>query len=165
MRLVGFVKSQRTKLLGFYQKRNPLNLRDCEISENHGKLEVVIKTHTILEPLDAQFTIPDPKTIGSPIVNLDQLSKLKQCDKATVRVTVSKVNEPQTVSTGKIKQLIVADATGRTTLTLWETEVNMLTVGKSYQPNIMEMHPYLGKYQLTLPQSGASIDEISNRRY
>ena len=83
------------------------------------------------------------------------LSSLKEYDpdRVTVRVTVG---DPQEVNGGKRKQeVLIADATGSTILTLWETDINLLEESKSYQLNRLMLRVYLGKYQL-------SYDEDAN---
>ena len=57
--------------------------------------------------------------------------------------------------------MIVADSTGRGTVTLWESDVGLLQPQKSYQLNQLEVHIYQGKYYLSFPSS-PSTDEISD---
>ena len=124
---------------------------------------MILKSHTKVERSDANFSITDPKTVGSPIIDLNQLETLQEYDRATVRIKALKVNEPQVVSTGKTKQEVtIADATGKSMLTLWESDINKLSEATSYQLNRMEIHFYLGKYSLTYPRNGASVDIISD---
>ena len=103
IRFVGFDKKQRRQLLPFCEKGIPIN---CQITLNkyNSRLEVVMKTHTKVEQSDVKFNISDPKTLGSPIINLNELDTLKEYDRATVKVTALKISDPQTVSTGKIKK-------------------------------------------------------------
>ena len=158
IRFVGFDKSQRLQLLEYCEKGVPVALKNCQIQQNKkypNKLEVVLKSYTKVEHSDANFSITDPKTIGSPIINLNQLETLHEYDRATVKITALKVNEPQVVSTGKTKQeVVIADATAKSTITLWESDINMLSEAKSYQLNRMGIHSYLGKYTLTSPEMG-----------
>lgn len=81
----------------------------------------------------------------------------------TFRALVKKVNEPHTVGGGKQKQeVFVCDSTGSATLTLWEDDINMLIEGKSYQMNRLVVRSFLGKNHLSMPPSGATIEEIND---
>ena len=90
IRFVGFDKKQRRQLL-------PISI-NCQITLNkyNSRLEVVMKTHTKVEQSDVKFNISDPKTLGSPIINLNELDTLQEYDRATVKVTVLKISDPQT---------------------------------------------------------------------
>ena len=76
---------------------------------------------------------------------------------------VIKVKDPQSVGKGKTKQeVIVADDTGSICLTLWGDDIGKLTEAKSYQLNRVQVHKFLGKYELTFPRFGdIHLDEIT----
>ena len=62
----------------------------------------------------------------------------------------------------KTKQdVVVADATAKSTVTLWENDVNSLQQGISYQLNRLEVRVYMGKKHISFPSS-LSKDEISD---
>lgn len=118
IRLVGFDKHKQQQLKSFCDFKVPVTLRDCLIQRNKFKnnLEVVLKSNTKIESSTQQFHVPDLKTVGSSIINLSQLNDLHEHERVTVRVTILKVNKPETVSGGKIKQeILVADSTGKAT--------------------------------------------------
>ena len=74
-----------------------------------------------------------------------------------------KVKDPVSVTTGKLKQeIVVADETGHTTLTLWEDDIGMISENKSYQFNRIQIYHYLGRTELTFPRFGASAEEIDD---
>ena len=80
------------------------------------------------------FEVTDFNTIGSPLIALCELDTKQEYEKVSIRAKVVKLHEPQTVTTGKIKQgVVVADATGKTTLMLWESYINTLQLHTSYQ--------------------------------
>ena len=65
--------------------------------------------------------------------------------------------------TGKrSKDVVIADSTGQTTLTLWEKDVGMTIQGKSYQLNRIQVHHYLGTTALTYPRFGATARAGAN---
>ena len=161
IRVVGFDKAKRQELKSFCDYGVPVTLRNCLIQQNKYKqsLEVVLKSHTKIEPSEIQFNVPNLKTVGSSLVQIDQLS---QHERVNVKVSVIKVNEAQTVPGGKVKEeVIVADSTGKATVTLWVTDVGLLKQHKSYQLNRLEIRYYQGKHHLSFP-SAASVDEISD---
>ncbi len=47
-------------------------------------------------------------------------------------------------------------------MTLWETDIDKLSISESYQLNRFMVQFYHGKYHLQLPQSGASFDIIDD---
>ena len=80
----------------------------------------------------------------------------------TIRATVLKVNESQTVGGNKTKQeVLVADTTAKGTIVLWGNDIGTLKQGKSYQLNRLEIRTYLTKRHLSFP-SATSADEISD---
>ena len=165
MRIVGFESKQWQQLHSFCDKELPVTLTNCQIQYNKfkNKLEIVVKSYTKLEQSNAQFSIADPKTVGSTFIELRQLDDLQDYDRVTVRVTVMKITEPQVVGTGKTKQdITVADATRRATLTLWQPHINSLSTGQSYKMNRLEVRSYLGRQHLSFPSTGATVDHISD---
>ena len=144
----------------------PVTLRNCQINNNRttGKLLIVVKSHTILEEShDKNLSIPNRNTLGSPAVTITELSTLGEYDRATLQVTARKVKDRVTVSNGEQKQeIIVADSTSHTMLTLWEEDIGMIAENKSYQLNRVQIHHYLGKTEQNFPRFGASAEEIDD---
>ena len=156
-------KASQWKANGHYSSLSPATLRSQKLRQINtnrtaGKLQIVVKSHTILEEShDKNLTIPNRNTLGSPAVTIAELSTLGEYDRATLQVTAQKVKDPVTVSNGKQKQdIIVADSTGHTTLTLWEEDIGMIVENKSCQLNRVQIHHYLGKTELNFPRFGAS---------
>ena len=163
IRLVGIDKKKRQELQSYSDYSIPVTLKKCLIQQNKfkGALEIVLKSHTLIEPCETEFNIPNPKTVGSSIIQLNQLNDFPQHSRVTIRVVVIKVNEPQTVGGGKLKQdVVVADATAKA---LWEPDINILKPQKSYQLNRLQIRSFQGKNQLSFP-SAPSIDEIEEIR-
>ena len=76
------------------------------------------------------------------------------------------MNEPQLLSTGNKKQeILIADSTGKANLVLWEADINKVSEGRSYQLNRLEVQTYLGNTNLSFPQCGASVDDISAKLF
>ena len=164
-RIVGFDKAQRQLLLSFCDRKVAITLINCQIQQNkfHGKLEVVLKGHTKIQESSMAFEITDFKTIGRPLIALCELDTKQEYDKVTIQAKVVKLREPQAVTTGKIKQdVVVADATGKTTLTLWESHVNTLQLHASYQVSRVTVRIFMGKRHLSIPITGSTIEQISD---
>lgn len=164
--LVGFDKAQWRKLEHFRQSQKPLSLINCQITLNKttGKPQVVVKNYTaVQESPNTGIHINDPNTLASPILPISHIGTLDEYDRVTVRAAVLKVKDPQSVSKGKTKQeIIVADESGTIPLTLWEEDIGILVQYTSYQLNRVQVHKFLGKYELTFPRFGASFHEIED---
>ena len=163
--LVGFEKHHR-QFLHSHMNSVPLTLRGCQITENRttGKLQVVIKSYTTIEESsDKELQIENISTLGSQEVTIHQLHALEPYERVTLDVRVVRVKPPMTVTGGKQKQqVIIADSSGTTSLTLWEEDIGLLSENKSYHLHRVQVHRYLGRTELTLPSFGATIEEIDN---
>ena len=81
----------------------------------------------------------------------------------TVRVIVLRVNDPHNTGSVKLKQdVIIADATAKAMLTLWEVDINMVKEAKSYQMNKLVVRSFLGKQHLSFPPIGSTIEDIDD---
>ena len=150
-----------------YQNQGiPVTLNNCQIALNkfHKKLEVVIKPYTTMEELKIDFKIEIMKTIGSDMIKLKDLgTKKKEYDRITTRATVLKMTEPMSVGKELIKQEVtIADDTEAALITLWEDNINTLITGQSYQFNRVVVRTYRGNFQLSLQQTGASVEPIDD---
>ena len=92
------------------------------------------------------FEVTDFKTIGSALIALCELDTKQEYDKVTIQAKVVKLHEPQAVTTDKIKQdVVVANATRKTTVTLCESYVNTLQLHASYQVSRVTVRIFMGK--------------------
>lgn len=91
----GFEKGHTRQLQEiFMQKQVRVTLRNCQISLNKtsGKPQVVIKSYTVVkQSKTTTFNIPNPKTLGSPVVPINQLNTIDQYNRATLRIAVLKL--------------------------------------------------------------------------
>ena len=120
----------------FCEERVPITLRNFQVHLNRSKskLEVVLEPYTKTERSPMEFDITNLRTVRSPLIPLSDLDKKQEYDRVTVRVKVIKTHDPQVVGTGKTKQdIVIADATGKSTVVLWESNVHKLLNHKSYQ--------------------------------
>ena len=165
MRFVGFRKEHRQLLHSFCEQRKPIIIKNCQVQLNKFKnqLEVVLKSSTQVELSTVQFDVDDLKTVGSAEIPLNELQDHDEYDRVTIRAQVMRANEPQKVGMGKLKQeVILADSTATAMITLWETDVNMLIEGKSYQMSKLVVRSFLGKQHLSFPPTGSTLEEIDH---
>ena len=165
IRFVGFRKEQRQLLHSFCEEKKPITIKNCQVQWNKFKnhLEVVLKSASQVELSQTEFDIPNLKTVGSSEITLDELEDYEEYSRVTFKAQVKKVGEPHTVGGGKLKQeILLCDSTSSATLTLWEDDINMMIEGKSYQMNRLVVRSFLGKNHLSMPPSGASIEEIND---
>ena len=139
--LVRFNKNKQRQLQPFFDYGIPVTQKNVHIQRNRFKntFEVVLKSHTTIEETDTQLNVTDLKTAGSAIITLSQLPQLPEHYRVMVKVAVLKVNNAQKLQ-GGTKTVIIADATGRATITLWGKDINILKATKSSQFNRLEVH-------------------------
>ena len=163
--LIGFDKSHRDFLEAHMDTELPISIKNCQISINKTtkKLQLVVKSYTMLEQSDDKdLQLPDKATLGSPLLSINELITKKQYDRVTVRITALKVKDVVTVKNKQKQEVIVGDDSGTTTFTLWESNIGKMVENKSYQLNRVQVHQFLGKYELNFPLFGASIEEIDD---
>ena len=155
IRFVGFRKQQQQLLHTLCQKQQPIRIQNCQIQFNKfsHQLEILLRNNTIIQSTDAEFHIPDIKTVGTRQIRLQDVPSLKEYDVVTVTATVITVNEPQKVSQGKMKQeVMIADETGTCAVHLWEEDVNMLIQGKTYLLNKLTIRTFMDTNHLAFFQ-------------
>ena len=105
IRVVGFDRVKQQKLQYFCDYNIPVTLYNCHVQQSKYKncLEVKLKDNTKIEASDTQFHVPDLKTVGSTMVGLNQINKITEHDRVTVRVCVMKVHDMETLPSGKKK--------------------------------------------------------------
>ena len=164
--LLGFDEDLRLKLKQHMDNKDTITLRNCQVTTSRvkGKLQVVLKTHTMIEKNpEVVYNIADPSTLGSPIVALNELAKYKQYDRVTVTARVIQVKPSLQVNTGKYKQdVIIADSTGHACLTVWEDDIDPLQENYTYRFSRITINKYAGKTDLSMPQYGANTEIIDN---
>ena len=60
------------------------------------------------------------------------------------------------------QDVIIADATAKSSVTLWESNVNAMQPQNSYQLNRVLVRIFMGKHHLSIPTAGSTIEEISD---
>ena len=167
MRVVVFDERQQKVLEQLVGR--PAVLKNCNTqwSAYSQKMEIIVKSYTVIEKSDMEFVIEDVNTIGSVFVSLAQISELNEFDRVTTKVKVTNVSETNVVGGGKKKkqEVTVGDKTGNARVTVWESDIGKLAVGFSYQLNRFVVRIFMGRKYLSWPPNGAStyaIDDIGD---
>ena len=133
------------------------------VSESkNGKLQIVIKSYTVIERSSTVFQISDSTSDGSTTTTLDNLHIFDNYDRVNVSVAVLQVKDSEVVGESQLskQEITVADETTTTTLVLWGNRIGSLEEHKSYLLKRVQVSCFAGKYQLQYPRSGASVEEI-----
>ena len=94
---------------------------------------------------------------------MEELDSYGEYERVTVNVKVNHLDTPVVASGGKHKQnVIITDATGSGTLTLWESDIGKLQEQESYQLVKLIVQIYQGQHYLSFPMSGATIHNIDD---
>ena len=161
IRIVGFDREQHTKIDRLCNTAGALQLANCEIKENerNHKCEILVNKHTIIVSSPKKFDISASQ--GSKNIKIEDIPAMEQyAERVTVDVQVLRVKAFETVPTGKKKQdVVIADNTGSTTITLWENDIDMLEVTKCYRLAKVLTQEYKNRSYLSFPASG-SVSEI-----
>ena len=129
--LVGFNSKQQSTMTDLMQKREPVQLSDCQIkpARRGHDMEVMLKNTTIIHESPKKMSVSSIEFEDNTpaTILLDQLQHKSLYELVTVNVKVVRVMEPQLVSTGKRKQdIIISNASSTATVTLWEEHINSL---------------------------------------
>lgn len=93
----------------------------------------------------------------------EEFAHLTQFQCATVSAKAIRVEEPIEVTGGKMKQdVLVGDRSGTARLTIWESEIGKVDVGKSYRLCGMVVREYQGTKFLSTAKQNSEIEEIDD---
>ena len=165
IRLVGFNVANQLKLEALANQNMPVKLTNCDIQFNtySNQLEVMVKGYTKVEASPVKFNIKDPDSITATNITLSQLPNIKEHSKVNVNIKVIEVKDVQVVGGGKRKQeVIVADSTDNSTLTLWEKDSGTLEVMKSYSIRKVYVRIFNNTHYMSLPPHRATVSQIDD---
>ena len=96
-------------------------------------MEMVLKHSTEVLQSSKHVELPDDYTMDAAVITLDQLPNIVPFNNVTVDVQIIAVRLPTNVGNGKVKQdIIIADSTTTSKLTLWEEQVDSFIANRSY---------------------------------
>ena len=127
-------------------------------------MEILLKSYSKIKESKVQIEVEDLSTIGAAMICLQEIQDHKEdYNRVVVRVKSVKVCETETVGDGKKKRDVeMADASDVTTVVLWETDVDKLEEGISYQLNMLRMRSFKGKNHFSVLPCGAFIHIIDD---
>ena len=108
VRLVGFRKSQQSKIQRFMDKQQPIQLDDCEIKKARRgpRMEIMLKGSTAIT------SSPQTESVHleeEPIL-LKELESKEDYEKVSVNIKVLNILDPTTVPTGKMNSTKVQNS-------------------------------------------------------
>ncbi len=138
-------------------KDSSVTFDNCEIKESKigSGMDMCVKSTTSISH--------SPKKINPIVHNLGQLQQLQEYEFVTLSdVKVLEVPDAMKVSSGFVQDVIISDAGGTGTLTLWDDDRDKLEVGKFYKLNsYLRVKIFNGQKGLTPPKScGLSFQEL-----
>ena len=150
----GFDNIQQQKLAEFCQKQQPVTLVNCEVrpSKWGSELELVLNKNTQITKPSAKFEMFLPVSSDSPTKQefldhpLNHLESTSINSRVRIKAKFVQQKEVEKVKPTLSKQdYIVAVAAGATaTLTTWEENMGILTVGSSYEVCGLIVREYQG---------------------
>ena len=166
MRVYGYDPGVRRKLFESQtDETSAIIISGCSVKNARGSstdLEVFVNKHATITKSDKVFTAPTSTTgQTTPIKEICDLSVNTFVE---VKVTVCSVNDPQCITTKSLtcQELMVADSTGSTRLTVWENEINTMEKGKSYHLQNVSVREFKGNKFLSTSIKGSLIKEIQD---
>ena len=129
LRIVGFREGQRSTLAEYQKKKAPVTLLNCELKRDRQseELEVLLKSSSRMAPSPQKFKISDIAAIATSELKLEALGSRNTYDKVCLSAKVLRVQDPEKVSGGIMKQdITIADVTSAARLTLWEDDIGRI---------------------------------------
>ena len=161
MRLVCFNAKQRRRIVTFFfDDGKPVNFRDCEIkmSRQGTNFEVLLKTSTEINESEKNIQTP-----GDEIGQVNSMSTMSTFERINIKVKVISVNDPVVLANNKTKQdVIVADKSSSTHITLWEEQINTLKYDSSYFLKNLMVREFSNQKYLSMPKDDSKIIKIDD---
>ena len=128
-------------------------------------LEILVKSFTEVGTSPTAFKIDDLENVGSKSICLADVPKMNRFDRVTVKIKTIRVEKPEIVGNGKRKQdVVIADSSGSSVLTLWESNINSLVDDSSYQLSKLTVQFFKGNYYLSFPSNAIAtpIEDVAD---
>lgn len=165
VRLIGFNKDQQSKLSEFHKAKQPVTFNNCTISKTKDgtDIQIVVGDFTDIEKSDKTFTITDWSSIGPTehiiSTKVKELQNLPQFQRVTIEAAkVMQVDEVTSLDDGRqCQNVVIADSTGNTRLTLWQSHVNCVELHKTYKLINMTVNTFANKNYIYTSRDNAVI--------
>ena len=158
------VEEHHKRLAEFEEHIQTVSLLNCQVKKlrKSEDLEILLHHKSHVEKSPQRNYRPDIDILATNSTNrLSEIPLRKAHDRVSVMAKDVKVKQPVHVSGGLTKQdIIIADETGRATLTLWESDVETVTANLLYHFNNIIVREYQENKYLSLPKKDALISNI-----
>ena len=164
MRLVGFKKSQQNKMKQMMENKQPIHIDDCQIksAQRGNRLDILLKSSSKIMKSPKKIDTTNMRSENEEIC-LDELDARNEYDKITTKVKVIQILQTVTVHSGKtVQEVLVGDSSGVTRCSLWEQDMDSLSVGSSYLLKNFEVHEFASKKYITKARHGCEIIPIED---
>ena len=170
IRLVGFTETQQAKLSKFYEAKEPVTLTNCTVkkAKDDSDVEVLVNDYTEIQKSDKTFNITDWSAVGPTddvlTVQIKQIQDLPNYQRVTVNAAkVTHIEDTDTLDDGRqFQNVIIADTTGETRLTLWQQHINTLQLLQCYKLNNVTVKSFANKHYLYTPKTDSLIEPIDD---
>ncbi len=165
MRLVGFDAGKQQELASICAKNEPVALENCEIKQSkYGeRMEIVVSKLTKVSMSPRKYNKDEIlKSSLAPQINIDELSQYADYEEVSVEIKVHSVEEKIEVKPDLWKQeVIVADGSASTKITLWQSDIGKLEPNKSYLINNVSVTSYKGIKSLSASYNCSDIGDVT----
>ena len=128
-------------------------------------MEILLKTSTKITKSPKKINTTNMKTQGEPIL-LSELEEKDEYEKVSTKVKVIEHLQTITVPTGKrVQEILVGDSSTVTKCSLWEQDIDTLSVGSCYLLKIFQVHEFASKKFVSKAKEGSEaipIPDIGN---
>ena len=158
IRFVGFDAKKREQLAHHRDNGDAVSIEHCEIkkAKYSDDMEVIINNSTKFSMSPKKFNVSHSEVSTSDTsVPLGSIPQLHNFQTIIVIAKILSIGDPVEVKTGLTKQdLIISDSSGTAKLTVWQDDVDALSVGTCYIFNKVTVRTYDGLKYLTPPKAG-----------
>ncbi len=168
IRFVGF-NSDKAKLLEEHaHSKQSVALSNCRIKQakSSSELEVMVGDRTDVTNSAISFEVDDESTVTVPETKTIVISELQDqppFTKITTSAKIIEIDEVVTLYDGrKVQNVGISDTTGRAKLALWEDNINLVELNKSYRFSNLVVKTFNEHNTLFTPKNGLVVDTIDN---
>lgn len=175
MRVISISPSLRTELEEFRLQTSPIAFVNCQIKETPSEyrqgqkeFEIIASTKSRVERLSGKEFPLSAHVLqqnNSPVIKLIELNDVANNQHVTTTFKVIEMEPPETITrSGKTlqkKDCTIGDATGRSRLVLWEQNISMFDIGKSYKVDGLTVRMYQDEKYLSVSNE-VNIQPVSD---
>lgn len=167
LRFVGFASSHQKMLKEFLEKRESVEIRNCQIKRSNrdsDKLELLVKGATKIHPSPKKFDVAEIEfhSTEATKITLDQVNDTQVHTIIDVDVKVLSCGEPITLGTRQKQDIKVGDATGSALVQLWEQNIGLLVEQQSYQLKQFRIVEYENVKSIAMCWEGSEVKPIDH---